>query len=54
MSCICIQLLSGQHLIILNKKTTSMEIHYETYGIPHDCEKKSYNITSVSDILYYH
>ncbi|XP_065893735.1 1-phosphatidylinositol 4,5-bisphosphate phosphodiesterase delta-4-like isoform X2 [Dysidea avara] len=41
-----IALLSGQHLIILNKKTTSMEIHYETYGIPHDCEKKSYNITS--------
>jgi len=44
-----IQLLSGQHLIVPHKKTTSMEINYETYGIPQDCEKKIYKISSVSD-----
>ena len=26
-----------------------MEIHYETYGIPHDCEKKKAVAYSVSD-----
>ena len=31
-----------------NKKTASMEIRYETYGIPNDCEKKSFTVTSVS------
>ncbi|XP_065898551.1 1-phosphatidylinositol 4,5-bisphosphate phosphodiesterase delta-4-like isoform X2 [Dysidea avara] len=41
-----ITLLSGQHLIIPHKKTANMEIHYETYGIPHDCEKKSFTVTS--------
>ena len=27
-----------------------MEIQYETYGIPHDCEKKKLIINSVSDL----
>lgn len=45
---ICLQLLSGQNLIIPSKKTASMEIHYETHGIPHDCEQKKYMISSVS------
>ena len=27
-----------------------MEIQYETYGIPHDCEKKKLMIHSVSDL----
>ena len=31
-----------------NKKTASMEIRYETHGIPNDCEKKSFTVTSVS------
>jgi len=26
-----------------------MEIHYETYGIPHDCEKKRITVSSVSN-----
>ena len=28
-----------------------MEIHYETYGISHDCEKKKAVVYSVSDYI---
>ena len=45
------QPMSGQHFILLGKKTVSMEIQYETYGIPHDCEKKKITIDCVSDYL---
>ncbi|XP_065898548.1 uncharacterized protein [Dysidea avara] len=41
-----ITLLSGQNFVLPNKKTTSMEICYETYGIPQDYEKKSFTVTS--------
>ncbi|XP_065898553.1 1-phosphatidylinositol 4,5-bisphosphate phosphodiesterase delta-4-like [Dysidea avara] len=41
-----ITLLSGQNFVLPNKKTTSMEIRYETYGIPQDYEKKSFTVTS--------
>ena len=29
-----------------------MEIQYETYGIPHDCEKKKITVFSVSNHPY--
>ena len=28
-----------------------MEIHYETYGIPDDCEKKKTTVCTVSDYI---
>ena len=34
--------------MVPSKKTDFMEIRYETYGIPHDCEKKKAIIYSVS------
>ena len=34
--------------MVFSKKTVSMEIQYETYGIPHDREKKKLIIYSVS------
>ena len=41
------QLLSGQNFIIPNKKTSTMEILYQTYGIPQDCELLKHTVTSV-------
>ena len=35
-----------------SKKTVSMEIQYETYGIPQDCEKQRFSVNSVSDHMY--
>ena len=29
-----------------------MEIHYETHGIPHDCEKKKATAYNVSNYSY--
>ena len=43
--------MSGQNFILFCKKTVSMEIQYETYGIPHDCEKKKITIDCVSHDL---
>lgn len=35
--------------MVPSKKTVSMEIQYETYGIPQDCEKQKFSINNVSD-----
>ena len=37
--------------MVPSKKIVSMEIHYETYGIPHDCEKKKATVCTVSDYI---
>ena len=35
--------------MVPSKKTVSVEIHYETYGIPQDCEKQKFSVNNVSD-----
>ena len=38
--------------MVPSKKTVSMEIQYETYGIPQDCEKQRFSVNNVSDHMY--
>ena len=38
--------------MVPSTKTVSMEIQYETYGIPQDCVKQKFSVNSVSDYVY--